>query len=136
MLKAKNVEVEYESENYLRIQKEYKNVFVPARRATDVLEAFTRLQTFLNKVTKLDDDGNLEITVRTDEEILEVMASLNNEVEDAIYRAVGTFFNLNDYDTDCILLPSAIFNVINIAINNPEIMNGSEVFFGLSQGSK
>lgn len=135
LLEANGIEIKYESENYLRIQREYHDVFVPARRASDILEAFTRLQAFINKVTKLDDKGNLEISVRTDEELLEVMSELNNDIEDAIYRAVGTFFGLSEKDADSILLPSAIFNVINIALNNPEVMNGSEVFFGLSQGN-
>ena len=136
MLKANGVEIDVESENYISIHREFKNVFVPARRASAILEAFTRLQGFINKVTRLDDNGNLEIALRTDEEILEVMSDLNDEVEKAIYRAVGAFFGLNEYDTDNISLASAIFNVILIAINNPEVMNGSEVFFGLSQGKK
>ena len=135
LLKANGVEIKFESENYLRIERVFKDVFVPARRASDILEAFTRLQAFINKVTKIDDNGNLEITVRTDEEMLEVMSELNKDVEDAIYRAVGAFFGLSDKDTDSIVLPSAIFNAIMIAANNPEIMNGSEVFFGLSQGN-
>ena len=135
LLKANGVEIKFESENYLRIERVFKDIFVPARRASDILEAFTRLQAFINKVTKIDDNGNLEITVRTDEEMLEVMSELNKDVEDAIYRAVGAFFGLSDKDTDSIVLPSAIFNAIMIAANNPEIMNGSEVFFGLSQGN-
>ena len=77
----------------------------------------------------------MEIALRTEDEMLEVMTELNTEVEDALYRAAGTFFGLNDYDTDCMLLPSVIFNVIMIAVNNPEVMNGSEVFFGFSQGN-
>ncbi len=136
MLKASDTKIEFESENYLRIKREFKDVYVPARRATDIAEAFTRVQAFINKVTILNDDGDLEISLHSEAEMLEVMSELNTEVEDAMYRAVGTFFGLNEYDADCMILPSVIYNAILIAINNPEVMNGSEVFFGFSQGNK
>lgn len=135
-LKASGIAIEFESDNYLRIKRDFKNVFVSARRATDIAEAFTRVQAFINKVTIRDEDGELDIRLHTEDEMLEVMAELNTEIEDAMYRAVGTFFGLNQYDTDSMLLPSVIYNVIMIAVNNPEVINGSDVFFGYSQGSK
>lgn len=135
MLKASGIEIKLETENYLRIEREFKDAYLVPRRATDVIEAFTRVQAFINKVTVLDDEGNFEVNIRTDEEMLEVMTELNTDMEDAIYRAVGKFFRLSDYETDCMVLPSVIFNVIQIAVNNPDLMNGSEVFFGLLQGN-
>lgn len=134
MLKTNGIEIKFESENYLRFSREYKNIFVPARRATDITEAFTRVQWFINKITETDEEGNLEISIRTEDEMLEIMSELNTEVEDAMYRAVGAFFGLNQADTDSMLLPSVIYNTIMITINNPEIRNGSDVFFGFSQG--
>lgn len=131
MLKANGVQIKMESDNYLRVDRQFKDVYLLPRRATDVIEAFTRVQSFINKVTVVNDEGELEISIRTDEEMLEVMTELNTDMEDAMYRAVGAFFGLNQYDTDCMILPSVIFNVIAIATNNPEVMNGSEVFFGL-----
>ncbi len=136
MLKASDTKIEFESENYLRIKRVFKDVYVPARRATDIAEAFTRVQAFINKVTVLNDEGDLEISIHSEDEMLQVMSELNTEVEDAMYRAVGTFFGLSDYDADCMILPSVIFNAIMISVNNPEVMNGSEVFFGYSQGNK
>lgn len=136
VLEASGVKVDCESENYLRISREYKDVFVAARRATAIQEAFTRLQAFINKVTVVNDEGDLEIAIRTEDEMLEIMSELNKDVEESLYNAVGTFFGFNDFDTDNMVLPSVIFNAIMIVTNNPEVMNGSEVFFGLSQGSK
>ncbi len=135
MLKNANIKIEAESENYLVIKREYKDMYVVARRATDIIEAFTRVQTFINKVTVRKEDGELEVAIRTEDEMLDIMAELNTDVEDAMYRAVGTFFGLSEAEADNIILPSAIFNTIMIAVNNPEVMNGSEVFFGFSQGN-
>lgn len=135
-LKSGGFEIKFESENYLRFEREFKNAYIAPRYATDIIEAFTRVQTFINKVTVIDDEGNLEISVRTDEEMLDVMRELNTEMEDAIYRAVGKFFRLSEFETDCMVLPSVIFNAIMIAANNPDLMNGSEVFFDLLQGKQ
>lgn len=135
-LKNGGFEIKFESENYLRFEREFKNAYIAPRYATDIIEAFTRVQTFINKVTVIDDEGNLEISVRTDEEMLDVMRELNTEMEDAIYRAVGKFFRLSEFETDCMVLPSVIFNAIMIAANNPDLMNGSEVFFDLLQGKQ
>lgn len=135
MLKRNGIEIKLETDNFLRFEREFKNAYLVPRYATDVIEAFTRVQAFINKVTVLDDEGNLEVSIRTDDEMLEVMTELNRETEDAIYNAVGKFFRLNDYEIDCMVLPSVIFNAINIALNNPDLMNGSEIFFDLLRGS-
>ena len=135
MLERAGIDIKVETENYLRFEREYKNAYLAPRYATDVIEAFTRVQAFIHKVTVIDDEGNFEVAIRTDDEMLEIMTELNRETEDAIYNAVGKFFRLSDYETDCMVLPSVIFNAIHIAMNNPDLMNGSEIFFDLLRGS-
>lgn len=122
--------IEKETENFLRVTRTFKNVWLAPRRASHVAEAFARLQAFLNKVTETNDEGEIEIKQMSIEEMMDMMRDLNIETEEALYRAVGAFLGLTEQEREFMLLPSVIYNVVKITLDNPEVINGSDVLFG------
>lgn len=130
VLKDSGAEITLETEGYLKVKREFKDVYILPRYATHIFEAFAQVQTFITSVSQEGENGELEFKLKTEKEVMQMLKELNTEVEQAIYRAVGAFLRLSDVETDCMLLPDVMFNVVKIASDNPDLMNGSNLFFG------
>lgn len=129
MLKDNGEKILLETEDFIKVRREFKDMYLLPRRATHVMEAFAQVQTFITSVSRENEDGELEFTPKTEKEMLTMLKTLNREVEDSIYRAVGAFLRLSDFETDCMILTDVMYNAVKIASDNPDLMNGSNLFF-------
>lgn len=114
-----------ETEHYLVVEREYKNVFIPARRHASVVSAFAVVESMM---TTLMDNG--EIRDLDENETRMLLETLSDEVEDAVYEAVAKTLRIDPKEADCMIVSSAIKTAVEIMANNPEIINEADLFFG------
>lgn len=113
-----------ESDNYWVVEREYKNIFVPVRRHSSVINAFTRVEQFLMMVT---DDG----TVREleDSEVYMILQTLDDEIVDAVCDAVAKVLNLTPFEAQCIKPTNAMRTIAQMMADMPEVLNEADYFF-------
>jgi len=113
-----------ETENYLYFKRTFKDVFVPPRRHTAVLNTFVKLEAFFKQ---FGEDG--ELVPRTEAEVRAMLESINDEVEDAVYETVGKILGVSSEDMGYALISSVIEVFVKMCRDNPEILNEADIFF-------
>lgn len=108
-----------ETENYIGVERTYKDAWISPRRFTDIQATLVQLYKFFNVVTE---DG----TVRdlTPDETLLALREMNGEMVDAMCSVVGSVLGIPKEEEEYILLPSAIMASMKIAEDFPEVVNG------------
>lgn len=114
-----------ETSNYLLCEREYNNVFIPARRHSAVVNAFVRVESFLMKIT---DNG--EPKEVTEEEAMMLLQMLDDEIVDAVSDAVGKVLGLTPFESQCIIATNAIQVIAQMQSDIPEVVNEADFFFG------
>lgn len=129
--KYRSEQIVKETDNYLVCKREYKDVFIPARRHSAVVNAFVRVESFIMAIT---DDG--EVKEITEDEAKSLLQLLDDEIIDAVSNAVGKVLNLTPFEANCIIASNAIEVITQMQSDIPEIVNEADLFFGLSQGNQ
>lgn len=111
-----------ETENYIGVERTFKDVFISPRRHSAVLAAFTELYAFFNYI---EDDG--EVRDLTDDEIPQALMILDSNI-DAVFKAVGAILGLDEAVSDCMIPVSASTTLIKMCIDFPEIINETDFF--------
>lgn len=115
-------EIFKETENYIGVEKTFKNVFISPRKHPTVLAAFTELYAFFNYISE---DG--EVRDLTEEEIPMALQMLDENI-DAVYRAVGAVLGLDPDVSDWMLQTSASYALLQMIHDFPEIINETDFF--------
>lgn len=115
-------EIFKETENYIGVEKTFKNVFISPRKHPAVLAAFTELYAFFNYISE---DG--EVRDLKDEEISMALQMLDENI-DAVYRAVGAVLGLDPSVSEWMLQTSASYALLEMIRDFPEIINETDFF--------
>jgi len=108
-----------ETENYIGVERTYKDAWISPRRFTDVQATLVQLYKFFNVVTE---DGTIR-DLNPDEALM-ALREMNGEMIDAMCAVVASVLNIPPQEADYILLPSAISASLKIAEDFPEVVNG------------
>lgn len=127
--KYKNENIILETPTYLVCERTYENVFIPSRRHTTVVSAFTRVETFF-KDARLNSDGEMEVEDIPDEDIPLLLETFDDELVDAASKAVAKILKIDDFEADCIVASSAVKTVTRMMADIPEVVNDADYFFG------
>ena len=114
-----------ESDNFYLCERTYKDVFIPARRHSTVVNAFTRVEQFIMMISN---DG--EVRELTDKEAAMVLQTLDDEIVDAVCDAVAKVLNLTPFEAQCIKPTNAMKVIAQMQADMPEIINEADYFFG------
>lgn len=114
-----------ETENYLICEREYKDVFIPVRRHTTVVNAFARVEQFLMMIT---DEG--EVRDMTEAEAQMMFQALDDDIVDVVADAVAKVLGLDQFEANCIMTASAIKTLVQMQTDIAEIINEADLFFG------
>lgn len=115
-------EIFKETENYIGVEKTFKDVFISPRRHSTVLAAFTELYAFFNYIS---DDG--EVRELTEDEIPTALQLLDDNI-DAVYRAVGAVLGIDNAMSEWMLHTSATYTLLKMIKDFPEIINETDFF--------
>lgn len=128
-LKSSGDTIESEQGDYVSVKREFKGVYVRPKQAKRTLEAFARLQIFLMSVGKLE-NGEYTVNVKTEDEARAMFESLDEACVNSMYDAVSAFLGISAEEGEFMRLDSAMFTLIKIIRDNPDILNGGNLFFG------
>ena len=115
-------EIFKETENYIGVEKTFKNVFISPRRHSIVISAFTELYAFFNYIT---DDG--EIRELTEEEIPMALQMLDENI-DAVYKAVASVIGIDADIAEWMFQTDATTALLKMIKDFPEIVNETDFF--------
>lgn len=118
-----DVKVLKKTDNYLGVERTYKDVWVPPRSYMAVQTSFAELYQFMNVVS---DDG--EIRDLTDDEIIVALRMLDQEMMDAMYHAVATVLRIPQEEEEFMLPTLTMAAVMAMIKDFPEIINGMDFF--------
>ena len=116
---------------YFLCKGEYNGVFISPRNIGNVVTAFTLVERFFYDVT---DDGDVKDL--SYEQAMQVFNSMNHEVSDATYEIVSAVLGIPIYDVEWMLPINVMENAVRIVAQNPDVVNGADLFFGLSSNSE
>lgn len=105
----------------------YKDVHITPRRVGSVVSAFVTVEQFFYDVSE---DG--EIRDMSYEESIEVFRMLNQEMLDAVYDVVSAVLKIPKDEQEMILPINALEVATKMVIQNPDVVNNADLFFGLS----
>lgn len=111
--------------SYFFAERTLKNVYLSPRRMGAVLAALTQIETFIYRVTE-----NGEVKDLSEEEMKALLTVMNGELSDATYDVVATVLRIPYDEAEWMLLPNTVENAVKIALNNPSVVNESDLFFG------
>lgn len=123
--KYKKENIIKETPNYLICEREYKDVFIPAKRHPGVVGAFTRLEQFIMDIRE---DG--EVEPFSDSQIKQILELLDDEIIDAVSDVIGKVLGLTPFESDCIVASSALKVIAQMMTNIPEVVSEADYFFG------
>lgn len=118
-------------EGYVSVEIEYPGIFVDARNNLKYTAAMAQAMPFFRK---LQDSGDVEDL--TPDEAIELFASLEDEVVDALYHVVEVVLDVDKELVGSIAPGSAISVATRIIQDFPPIANQGDLFFGLPTGSQ
>ena len=105
----------------------YKNVHVTPRRVGSVISAFVTVEQFFYDVSE---DG--EIKDMSYEESIEVFRMLTQDILDAVYDVVSAVLKIPADEQEMILPINALEIATKMVVQNPDIVNNADLFFGSS----
>lgn len=120
----KNETILKETDNYLLIEQEYKDVFVSPRLHSSVIASFADVYKLYVYIT---DDG--EVRELNGDEARVVLEMMNEEMTASLYHAVATVLGVSKEFEDFMLIGDVVKTMINLIMDFPEIINDTDLFF-------
>ena len=130
-IESEGMKVLKETENYIGVERRFKDVWVPPRVYTAVQTAFAEVYQFFNMAT---DDG--KIRDLTNDEIIEALRVLNQQMIESMCHAVATVLRLEPEEEECMLPTSTMTTILLMIDDFPEIINGMDFFTDRSSGNE
>lgn len=109
------------------VKRIYRGVYLTPRKMSDAVTAGAVIESFLNKVTV---DG--EVKALSYDELQSVITDSFTELKDSAYDLVASVLRIHEEEAEWMLPMNTVENAIQIAINNPALVNESNFFFELS----
>lgn len=103
----------------------FTNVFIAPRHDLDIVEAIAKIMPFFNK---LEETG--EISSLSDKECLTIIANMNNELLEPMYKTIGLFLGINEDASSFIIKKSLVQTFSELIHDFPAIFNEADIFFG------
>lgn len=125
-INGRKIEGEIPSGQFLA-KRTYKDIHITPRRVGSVVSAFVTVEQFFYDVSE---DG--EIRDMSYEESIEVFRMLNQEILDAVYDVVSAVLKIPKDEQEMILPINALEVATKMVIQNPDVVNNADLFFGLS----
>ena len=111
-------------DGYLVVERIYKGVYLTPRKMSDAVTAGAVIESFLNKITV---DG--EVKAMSYDELKGVIVDNYTELKDSAYDLVAGVLRMDEAEAEWMLPMNAVENAIQIAMNNPALVNESNFFF-------
>lgn len=105
----------------------YSNVHITPRRVGSVISAFVTVEQFFYDVSE---DG--EIKDMSYEESIEVFRMLTQDILDAVYDVVSAVLKIPADEQEWILPINALEIATKMVVQNPDVVNNADLFFGSS----
>lgn len=122
-IESNNAKIIKETENYLGVERKFKDIWIPPRVYTAVQTAFAEVYQFFNMATE---DGQIrDLTV---EEMISALRVLNQEMVEAMCHAVATILRLEPEEEDFMLPTSTMVAIMLMIDDFPEVINGMDFF--------
>ena len=122
-IKREGAKILKETDNYIGVEKRFKDVWIPPRVYTAVQTAFAEVYQFFNVATE---DGNVRDL--TNEEILEALRILNQTMVESMCHAVATVLRIEPEEEQCMLPTSTMVTILLMIEDFPEVINGMDFF--------
>lgn len=122
-IKREGAKIIRETENYIGVEKRFKDVWIPPRVHTAVQTAFAEVYQFFNIATE---DGNVRDL--TNEEIVEALRILNQTMVESMCHAVATVLRIEPEEEPCMLPTSTMVTILLMIEDFPEVINGMDFF--------
>ncbi len=91
----------------------------------NAITAMALIEQFIYEVTE---DG--EVKELDDEKAKSVLYTMNHEISDATYELVGAVLRIPPDEIEWMLPLNVFENAVKIVMNNPSVVNESDLFFG------
>lgn len=117
-------EIVKEEDGYIVVKRVYKNVYLTPRKMSDAVTAGAVIESFLNRVTV---DG--EVKAMSYDELQGVIVDSFQELKDSAYDLVASVLRIHEEEAEWMLPMNTVENAIQIAMNNPALVNESNFFF-------
>ena len=122
-IKREGAKILKETDNYIGVEKRFKDVWIPPRVYTAVQTAFAEVYQFFKVATE---DGNVRDL--TNEEILEALRILNQTMVESMCHAVATVLRIEPEEEQCMLPTSTMVTILLMIEDFPEVINGMDFF--------
>lgn len=116
---------------YFLVRRDYKNVLISPRNVGKVITAFAMVERFYYDIT---DDG--EIRDLSYDELFSVFEAMNHDIGDATYEVVSAVLKIPTEEAEYMLPINVCDNAIKMVSNQPDVVNGADLFFGSSPREK
>lgn len=117
-------EIVKEQGGFIIVKRMYRGVYLTPRKMSDAVTAGAVIESFLNKVTV---DG--EVKALSYDELQGVITDSFTELKDSAYDLVASVLRIHEEEAEWMLPMNTVENAIQIAINNPALVNESNFFF-------
>ena len=109
---------------FIIVRRVYKGVYLTPRKMSDAVTAGAVIESFLNKVSV---DG--EVKAMSYEELQGVIVDSFTELKDSAYDLVASVLRIHEAEAEWMLPMNTVENAVQIALNNPALVNESNFFF-------
>lgn len=119
------IKAEKQADGYICVNRIYKNAHISPRNMGNAITAMALIEQFIYEVTE---DG--EVKTLDDEKARAVLYTMNHEISDATYELVGAVLRIPADEIEWMLPLNVFENAVKIVMNNPSVVNESDLFFG------
>lgn len=106
-------------------EKTYRDVFITPRQEMSAVKMIAQLYPYFKRPTQ---DG--EVEELTDEELLSIVASMEDKVIDTMYDFVAMVLGVDDALKEYMMGGSVISTAVDLIKSNPSTINEADAFFG------
>ena len=108
---------------YIYVERTYHNVYLTPRRMSDAVTAGAVIESFINEISE-----NGEIKALSYDQLRKVMMENYAEFKETAYDLVATVLRIPEAEAEWLDPTETLTVALQIAINNPALMNESDFF--------
>ena len=116
---------------YIYVERTYRNVYITPRRMSDAVTAGAVIESFL---TEIMEDG--EIKALSYDQLKNVMARNYSEFKETAYDLVAAVLRIPEAEAEWLDQFDTLTVALQIAMNNPALMNESDFFTAPSSNAR
>lgn len=113
----------YTKGGYMYVERTYKGVYITPRRMSDAVTAGAVIESFLNEITE-----NGDIKALTYDQIKALMQDDYKLFKETAYDLVANILNISEAEAEWLDPTETLLVALQIAMNNPALVNESDFF--------